>query len=67
MFKLISNICGILVAVASTSSVAPAGEHDYSIGWADSQLIATGIPSTIVKVTGSLLLNNSQARNNHVP
>ena len=53
VFKLIANICGILVAVVSTSGVPTAGEHDYSIGWADSQLIATGVPATIVKVINS--------------
>lgn len=35
--------------------MSSAGEqdHNYSIGWADSQIIAMGIPQTIVKVLGS--------------
>jgi hypothetical protein len=51
VFKLVNNICGILVSVAT--STIQAGEHDYSIGWADSQIIAMSIPSTIVKVINS--------------
>jgi hypothetical protein len=41
IFKLITSICGILVAMASTEHSE--GEQDYSIGWTDSNLIAMGM------------------------
>lgn len=48
VYKLIVNTCGILLAVVAPGDHAESA-HEYSIGWADSQIIAMGIPSTIAR------------------